>query len=120
MAACAIGLFLWQYDEARPLADTDLALRKAQTMAVTTIVLAQVFYLFQCRSLHTSVFRLEVSNPAVYLGVAVTLAMQAAFVYAPPMHELFHSAALGLEELVLSSATGIVGPRNRSVRCETL
>ncbi|HEX3763289.1 MAG TPA: HAD-IC family P-type ATPase [Kofleriaceae bacterium] len=105
MAASAIGLFLWQYDEARGLADTDLALRKAQTMAVTTIVLAQVFYLFQCRSLHTSVFRLEVTNPSVYLGVVATLAMHAAFVYAPPMQDLFHSAALGIEELVLSAAT---------------
>jgi Ca2+-transporting ATPase len=105
MAAGAIGLFLWQYDEARGFAGPDLALRKAQTMAVTTVVLYQVFYLFQCRSLHVSAFRLEVANPGVYLGVAGTLAMHLAFVYAPPMHELFHSAALGLEEWILSATT---------------
>jgi magnesium-transporting ATPase (P-type) len=105
MAAGAIGLFLWQFDEVRPFADTDLALRKAQTMAVTTVVLYQVFYLFQCRSLQISALRLDTANPSIYLGVGATLAMHSAFVYAPPMHELFHSAPLGLAEWLLSAAT---------------
>ena len=105
MAAGAIGLFLWQFDEVRPLADTDLALRKAQTMAVTTVVLYQVFYLFQCRSLQISALRLDTANPSIHLGVGATLAIHSAFVYAPPMHELFHSAALGPVEWLLSAAT---------------
>lgn len=105
MAASAIGLFLWQFDEVRPLADTELALRKAQTMAVTTVVLYQVFYLFQCRSLQVSALRLDAANPTLYLGVGATLAMHSAFVYAPAMHELFHSAPLGPDEWLLSAAT---------------
>jgi hypothetical protein len=49
--------------------------------------------------------RLDAANPGIYLGVGATLAMHSAFVYARPMHELFHSAVLGPAERLLSAAT---------------
>jgi magnesium-transporting ATPase (P-type) len=74
-------------------------------MAVTTVVLFQVFYLFQCRSLRTSSLRITalLSNSAIYIGVIATVAMQAAFVHAETMNVLFHSAPLTLDEWLLSA-----------------
>lgn len=98
-------MFLWQYDEIRPFADPEFALRKAQTMAVTTVVMFQVFYLFQCRSLRTSVLRVDpFSNLTIYSGVLVTVAMQIAFVHSSLMNRAFNSAPLELDEWLLSIA----------------
>src|SRR5690606_1384246 len=105
MAAGGIGMFLWQYDEIRPFADPEFALRKAQTMAVTTVVMFQVFYLFQCRSLRTSVLRVApFSNLAIYSGVIATVAMQVAFVHSALMNLLFNSEPLEPLEWLLSIA----------------
>jgi magnesium-transporting ATPase (P-type) len=107
MAAGALALFLDEYygEIVVPHAPPELALRKAQTIAATTIVLFQIFYLLQCRSLRTSIFRMNLfSNPAVYVGIALTLAMQATFVHAPAMNVVFHSAALGLRDWLASGA----------------
>ena len=56
MAAGAIGLFLFEYDGALARGeDQAAALAEAQTMAVTTVVLFQAFYLLNCRSLRDSI-----------------------------------------------------------------
>jgi magnesium-transporting ATPase (P-type) len=100
----AVLMFLYEYEMVRPHEAPDLALRKAQTMAVTTVVLFQMFYLFQCRSLRTSVFQLDwLANPSIYVATAVTAAMQLAFVYSPIMNRLFHSAPLGGSDWLLSA-----------------
>jgi magnesium-transporting ATPase (P-type) len=103
-----VGLFLWQYDEVRPFvepADPVFALRKAQTMAVTTVVMFQVFYLFQCRSLTTSALRVDpFSNLTIYSGVLVTVALHVAFVHSALMNRAFNSAPLDLGEWALSIA----------------
>ena len=58
--------------------------------------LFQAFYLLECRSLHASLFRMSPrGNPWVWAGIAAVLVLQAAFVYAEPMQEVFGSAALG-------------------------
>jgi Ca2+-transporting ATPase len=77
----------------------ELAIREAQTMAVTTVVLFQVFYLMNCRSLRGSVLKIGLfSNLTVYLGIALLLALQAAFVHLPVMNRLFGSAPLSAME----------------------
>ncbi|HEU4615925.1 MAG TPA: cation transporting ATPase C-terminal domain-containing protein, partial [Kofleriaceae bacterium] len=81
------------------------ALRKAQTMAVTTVVMFQVFYLFQCRSLRTSVLRVDpFSNLTIYSGVLATLAMHIAFVHSALMNQAFGSAPLEPLEWLLSTS----------------
>jgi magnesium-transporting ATPase (P-type) len=102
----AVALFLYEYygEIVRPYASPELALRKAQTMVVTTVVLYQEFYLVQCRSLRSSVFHLEtMGNPIVYSGMLATLAMQMAFVQAPIMNRLFNSAPLSLFDWLLAA-----------------
>ena len=56
----------------------------------------QAFYLLACRSLTRPNRELgRWSNPSVYAGIGVVLALQALFVYAPFMQAVFGSAALG-------------------------
>jgi calcium-translocating P-type ATPase len=81
------------------------ALRDDQTLVVTTIVLFQVFYLLECRSLRHSVLAVGLwSNRSALAGIAGVLVLQAAFVYAPPLQELFGSAPLSTGDWLLATA----------------
>jgi calcium-translocating P-type ATPase len=80
-------------------------LRDDQTIVVTTIVLFQVFYLLECRSLRHSIMHVGLgTNPWALAGIAGVLALQAAFIYAPPLQDVFGSAPLGVEEWLLATA----------------
>ncbi|WP_437878004.1 cation-translocating P-type ATPase [Sorangium sp. So ce513] len=98
MTAGAIGLFLYEYfTELRGGVVSDVAYREAQTAAVTTVILFQIFYVLNCRSLRDSMLKIGLfSNPWIYVGIGALLAMQLCFVYAPFMHTLFGSAPLSL------------------------
>ena len=43
------------------------------------------------------------SNPSVYAGIAIVLALQAAFVLLPFMHDIFGSARIGLTALAYAA-----------------
>jgi len=99
MAGATSGLFLWEYyiELSKGVSHT-LAAREAQTMAATTMVMFQVFYLIDCRSLSLPIHKIPAfSNPSVYIGIAVVLIAQAAFVYTPFMNQWFHTARLNQE-----------------------
>lgn len=65
-------------------------------MAVNVIVFGELFYLFNCRSLTRSVFRIGLfTNPAAIGGALGMIALQLAFTYAPPMNRLFGTAPIG-------------------------
>jgi magnesium-transporting ATPase (P-type) len=90
MAAAALTLF---------------GLRDDQTLVVTTIVLFQVVYLLECRSLHHSILHVGLwSNRWALAGIAAVLALQALFVYAPPLQAVFDSAPLSLGDWLLALA----------------
>ncbi len=96
MAAAAIALFLYEH---RALLGSGVsradALAQAQTVAVTTVVLFQCFYLLQCRSLTHSILEIGLgTNRLVYAGIGLLLVLQAGFVYLPFMNALFGSAPL--------------------------
>ncbi len=116
MAGGTIGLFLWEYHiELSRGTEQSLAVSEAQTMAVTSMVLFQVFYLIDCRSLKFSVRKIGIfSNPTIYLGISLVLLAQIAFVYAPFMNRWFHSSPLkadawGLSTVVAFSIMIIIG-----------
>jgi Ca2+-transporting ATPase len=101
MTAGALGLFLWEWRQAlaQGLAPQP-ALAEAQTLAVTGVIFFQVLYLLESRSYTRSLFTSSVrDNPAVLLGVAAILALQALFVYAPFMHRIFGTAPLDPADL---------------------
>ncbi|WP_437490016.1 HAD-IC family P-type ATPase [Sorangium sp. So ce1014] len=105
MAAGAIGLFLYEYfTVVRGGVVSEVAYREAQTAAVTTVVLFQIFYVINCRSLRDSLLKIGLfSNPWIYVGIGALLALQLCFVYAPFMHTLFGSAPLPLDAWVRST-----------------
>ena len=89
MVAGGLGLFLWELR----VEQTGLAV--ARTVAVNAIVMVQLVYLFNCRSLRHSVFALGwFTNRWVILGSLVMLGAQLLFTYVPVMNRLFHSAPL--------------------------
>jgi Ca2+-transporting ATPase len=108
MTAGAIGVFLWelgQYVEAGTA--HGVALAEAQTMAVTTVIAFQIFYLLNSRSLRDSVLRIGLgSNPAVYLGIATVLLAQGAFVYVPAFQAVFGSSPLEWDDLLVAAVVG--------------
>jgi Ca2+-transporting ATPase len=84
------------------------ALAVGQTAAVTAIVLFQAIYLLECRSLRTSLFAMPAGgNPWVWRGIAAVLVLQCAFIYAPPLEQLFGSTSLDLAAWALCGAAAL-------------
>jgi magnesium-transporting ATPase (P-type) len=107
MAAGAVGLFLWEYRAELGQQGYTTALAEAQTMAVTTVVLFQVFYLFNCRSLSDSVWKIGFfSNRRVFYGVGVLAVLHLGFIYLPPLQQVFGTAALSPQSLGLCALVG--------------
>ena len=82
---------------------------QARTVAVSVVIMIDVFYLLNCRSLRESMFRIGLlSNPWVLAGIPALLGLQAAFVYLPIMNRLFLSAPIGAREWGLILGFGVV------------
>ncbi len=102
LLGAAFGLFEW----ASAVQGTSLEV--ARTIAVNVFVTVKIFYLFNCRSLTRSAFRIHpLSNRWVLGGVAITIALQLMYTYAPFMHVAFQSAPLTLEHWSYILAAGV-------------
>ena len=110
MAAGAVGLFLLSYRTAAPAdAAAASAYAQAQTEAVTTVILFQIFYLLNCRSLKASMFRIGLfSNLWIYAGIATVLILQIAFIYWPLMNSVFGSAPIDTSAWLRAAAVAVV------------
>lgn len=85
MVVGAYRLFLWELDRTG-------SLEAARTATVNLFVMAELFYLFNCRSLehgmaHVGIF----SNPWIWRGVTAMFLLQLVFTYVPVMNRLFHT-----------------------------
>ncbi|MBX3573278.1 MAG: HAD-IC family P-type ATPase [Mesorhizobium sp.] len=72
----------------------------ARTMVVNTIVVMEIFYLFNVRYMHMTSFSLvgAMGTRAVLLAIAAVVAAQLAFTYAPFMQALFGTAPIALKD----------------------
>jgi len=78
-AAAAAGMFLVYVER---MGDSDLLLSQAQTVAFTTLIFFQLFYLFTARAIFKSAFIFSpFGNRLLLLGVAVTVGLQLLIVY---------------------------------------
>jgi cation-transporting ATPase F len=103
MTVGAFALFLW---ELRAEGET---LAEARTAVINVIVMVELFYLFNCRSLTRSVFTLGwLSNPFVLAGSAAMIGVQLLLTYAPFMNRLFHTAPIGWESWLRIVAVGLI------------
>jgi len=110
MALAAVGLFVWEYyKEIGRGVGPELALAEAQTMAVTAVIVLQIFYVFNCRSLRESVVEIGLfSNRIVFIGVGMLVLLQVGFIYLPASHAVFGTASLGPLEWLGAIAVGAV------------
>lgn len=73
------------------------SLPEARTIAVNTIVMIELFYLFNCRSLTKSMFQIGMfSNKFIWIGVAVMICIQILFTYLPIMNDVFDSHPISI------------------------
>jgi Ca2+-transporting ATPase len=76
------------------------SLRYAQTMAFTTLVLAQLLNVFNARSDERSAFVGLFTNRWLWAAIGLSLVLQLLVLYAPPMQQAFGSVGLSLNDWV--------------------
>ncbi len=102
LLAGAYGVFLWEQQRAVPI-------EAARTAAVNVFVMGELFYLFNCRSLEQSMFRIGVfSNRWIVGGVLAMVGLQLFLTYVPVMNRLFHTAPIDGLAWALILAIGMV------------
>jgi len=103
LVAGTFGMFLWQREHGA-------SIEFARTAAVNTLVMFEVFYLFNARFLLASSFNragIFGSRP-VLIAVGLVVVFQLLFTYAPPMQFLFRTEAIDAvtwAEIVVISST---------------
>ncbi|MFZ0256109.1 MAG: cation-transporting P-type ATPase [Gammaproteobacteria bacterium] len=98
----AFGLFEWALLHGK-------SVETARTIAVNMFVFGELFYLFSCRSLRYSMFKLGVfSNRWLLFGVIAMSLAQVLFTYSPAMNQLFGSARLEIAEWGLILTGGLI------------
>ena len=86
--AGAFGAFLWEQQV------RDKSVIEARTTVVNVIVMVEVFYLLNCRSLLHSIFFGFGSNRWLFVGIAGMLGAQVLFTHTPVMNRLFHTSPM--------------------------
>jgi magnesium-transporting ATPase (P-type) len=78
-------------------------------MAVNTLVVMEIFYLFSVRYVHGTSLTWQgiLGTRAVLLGIAAVIVAQLAFTYLPPMQTIFGSAPLSFVDGAAILAVGI-------------
>jgi calcium-translocating P-type ATPase len=92
MLGAVFSIFLWQRGQGYPV-------EEARTVAVNLFVMIELFYLFNCRSLTRSAFRIGFfTNPWILAGSAAMVVLQLLFTYAPVMNRLFQTAPISARD----------------------
>jgi magnesium-transporting ATPase (P-type) len=100
--AIVLAMFFSALDRGRDL-------ETARTIVVDTLVVLEVFYLFNVRYLHMRSLTLRgaLGTPAVLSAIGLVTAAQLLFTYAPWMQALFQSRALGLVDALMVIGCGV-------------
>ena len=102
-AIAALAIFFWSLGRGDDVAT-------ARTMVVNTIVVLEIFYLFNVRYLHMTSysFRGALGTPAVLGAIAVVVVAQFAFTYLPVMQSIFDTRPLTFTDGILIVGAGVV------------
>ncbi|RMW94631.1 cation-translocating P-type ATPase [Pseudoxanthomonas spadix] len=76
----------------------------AQTMAFTTLTMAQLFNVFNARSDRASAFGGLLANRWLWAAVALSLLLHAAVIYLPPLQQAFSTTALSAADWAACAA----------------
>ncbi len=110
MTAGTLLLFSREYSNAlNEGIEASIALSRSQTIAVTFVIVFQVFYMIICRSLKDSVFKIGFfSNKKVFVGIAIIVVLHSLFIYTPFMQKVFGTTALDLRDLMVAIGVGFL------------
>lgn len=102
MVAGTFGIFVWAESRGLPV-------EMARTMAVNTLVVMEIFYLFSVRYVHGTSLTWQgvLGTRAVLIGVAAVLLAQLAFTYLPPMHAVFGTRPVSFADGAAIVAVGV-------------
>ncbi len=83
------GLFLWEMEQGA-------SIEHAQTVSVNTLIMFEVFYLFNSRYMIDSIFNWEglSGNRYVLIAIAILIIIQLGFTYLTPMQSMFGTTAI--------------------------
>jgi magnesium-transporting ATPase (P-type) len=83
------GLFLWEMERG-------VSIEHARTVAVNTLVMFEIFYLFNSRYITASVFNRAglTGNRYVLIAIGILIIFQLGFTYLAPMQSLFGTTAI--------------------------
>jgi len=89
------GLFLWEQFHGETI-------EHARTVAVNTLVMFEIFYLFSSRKIEASIFNREglTGNRYALMAVVVLILFQLAFTYLELMHTLFGTVSISLDSWI--------------------
>jgi magnesium-transporting ATPase (P-type) len=89
LMAGTFGLFLWEQHQGAPI-------QEARTVAVNTLVMFEIFYLFNSRYMTAPVLNRAglLGNQYVLYAVGLLILFQLLFTYLPPVQALFGTAAI--------------------------
>lgn len=91
MMGGTMGLFLWEMAEGN-------SIEHARTVAVNTLVMFEIFYLFNSRYIKDSVFNWAgfTGNKYVLIAISILMIFQLGFTYLAPIQSLFGTTAIAL------------------------
>ena len=83
------GLFLWKMEQG-------VSIEHARTVAVNTLVMFEIFYLFNSRYITASVFNREglTGNRYVLIAIGILIIFQLGFTYLSPLQSLFGTTSI--------------------------
>ena len=88
-------------------------LQYARTGVFVALVMAQLFYVFDCRSEKYSVFEMGIfQNKYLFFAVSLSVVLQVMVVELPLLQEIFHTTSLGMSGwivVVICSSFGTIG-----------
>jgi magnesium-transporting ATPase (P-type) len=108
-----MGLFLWEMEQGA-------SVEHARTVAVNTLVMFEIFYLFNSRYITASVFNWAglTGNRYVLMAIGILIIFQLGFTYLAPMQSLFGTTAIDFNiwlRILLVSSAASHGERTRGL-----
>ena len=103
LMVATLGVFWWQLL-------SGATIEQARTAAVTMLVVAEIFYLFNARRFTQTGLTIEtfVGNRVALLTVSVLVVLQLGFTYLPFMNELFGTVPIGADIWAVALGLGAV------------
>jgi len=117
----AIGTLFTFWIEINEWGTGTLGISKARTVAFTTVVMFQMFYVLSSRSFKHTVFSIgALKNRKLLAAVAISILLQASVIYIPPIAAIFRTVPLDIMDWVIivgiSSSVFIIIESMKAVR----